>query len=250
MKKGLLTMLALLSMGSSAFAQDYSVPNAKVAASRMSALQVTLGTADTYRDLQFDLTLPEGITLADENGGVVKDAASKHTVAFNALGETDGKQTVRFVVYNDGQDDNVAEKFGSGILVDIPIVAASSYAGTKEASLSEVFTSNDAAKSLPVTVSSFTIKAVILGDVNDNGGVDIADAIAVVNNVTGLPNDTYVKEAADVNGNAESYDDNAKIGEIADAISIVNIVVGISSSAKSANLSDDIERIEDSLDPQ
>ena len=250
MKKGLLTMLALLSMGS-VFAQDYSVPDARVAASRMSALHVTLGTEAIYRDLQFDLTLPEGIALADEKGGVVKDAASKHTVAFNALGETDGKQTVRFVVYNDGQDDNVAEKFGSGILVDIPIVAASSYEGTKEASLSGVFTSNDVAESLPVTVSPFNIKAVLLGDVNDNGLVEIADAVAVVNNVTGKENEVFVKEAADVNGNAVSYDDDAKIGEIADAVAVVNIVVGKTdfNSAK-ATILDASDSFEDTLDPQ
>ena len=74
MKKGLLTMLALLSMGSSAFAQGtVNVPTVKrtagdvkevsVVASRQGKVKIELQNNADYRDLQFDITLPEGITL-------------------------------------------------------------------------------------------------------------------------------------------------------------------------------------------
>ena len=90
-----------------------------------------------------------------------------------------------------------------------------------------------------------------MGDVNDNGLVEIADAVAVVNNVTGKENEVFVKEAADVNGNAVSYDDDAKIGEIADAVAVVNIVVGkTDSNSAKATILDASDSFEDTLDPQ
>lgn len=56
------------------------------------------------------------------------------------------------------------------------------------------------------------------GDVNCDGDIDIADAVAVVNYVVGKPNATFVEAAADVDGDGEV--------DIADAVRIVNLVVG------------------------
>ena len=56
------------------------------------------------------------------------------------------------------------------------------------------------------------------GDVNDDGTVDIADAVCIVNYVVSKPNTTFVVEAADVNGDGDV--------DIADAVRIVNKIVG------------------------
>lgn len=58
----------------------------------------------------------------------------------------------------------------------------------------------------------------ILGDVNGDGDVDIADAVCIVNHVVGKATPSFIAEAADVNG-----DDDV---DIADAVRIVNLVVG------------------------
>ena len=65
---------------------------------------------------------------------------------------------------------------------------------------------------------SINIKSSILGDVNGDGYVDIADAVCIVNYVIGQPNATFVLAAADVNN-----DGNVNI---ADAMYIVNFVIG------------------------
>lgn len=57
------------------------------------------------------------------------------------------------------------------------------------------------------------------GDVNDNGTIDIGDAVCIVNHIVGKPNAVFVERAADVNG-------NGIFGEIGDAVSVVNIIVG------------------------
>jgi hypothetical protein len=58
----------------------------------------------------------------------------------------------------------------------------------------------------------------ILGDVNGDGDVDIADAVCIVNHVVGKPNTTFIEAAADANNDGDI--------DIADAVHIVNYVVG------------------------
>ena len=58
----------------------------------------------------------------------------------------------------------------------------------------------------------------ILGDVNIDGKVDLADAKCIVNHLVGKPNALFLAVAADVTGDGEIT--------IADAVKIVNFVVG------------------------
>jgi uncharacterized protein YjdB len=68
----------------------------------------------------------------------------------------------------------------------------------------------------------FTIrvnKSLILpGDVNDDGAVDIADAVCIVNHIVGKATPTFIEQAADVNVDG--------VVDIADAVRIVNLIVG------------------------
>ena len=58
----------------------------------------------------------------------------------------------------------------------------------------------------------------IVGDVNDDGVVDIADVVLLVNHIVGKPTDVFNSGQADV--------DNDGVIDIADAVRIINIVVG------------------------
>jgi hypothetical protein len=57
-----------------------------------------------------------------------------------------------------------------------------------------------------------------LGDVNGNGGIDIGDAVSIVNRLVGKPVVNFVEAAADTNKNGGI--------DIGDAVTIVNILVG------------------------
>ena len=59
---------------------------------------------------------------------------------------------------------------------------------------------------------------IILGDVNGNGGIDIGDAVSIVNRLVGKPVVNFVEAAADTNKNGGI--------DIGDAVTIVNILVG------------------------
>ena len=62
------------------------------------------------------------------------------------------------------------------------------------------------------------LNIVIIGDVNGDGDVDIADAVCIVNHVVGKPTPTFITAAVDVNNDGDI--------DIADAVRIVNLVVG------------------------
>ena len=235
-------MLALLSMGSSAFAQGtLDVPEVArkagpvkqvvvLESEKTGTVKIRLAGTENYRDLQFDITLPAGVTAAD--GNVVID--TDHDV--ESAAQASNAQTVRFVLYS-----NTGANLSNDILLEIPVnVTDVTAVDGATATLSNVLSSDaTAATSLTVTGSEFLFSVMKLGDINDNGKVDIGDATCVINNVVGAANDVYVEEVADVNK-------NNKFGEIGDATSIVNIVVGTATSAKK-NFN---EEVGDTLDPE
>ena len=176
MKKVLLSLVALMAIGVSAWADGVTVPQTRIAATRFSKLKVTLESTTPYRDLQFDLTLPEGITLKDaEKGGTVTDLASGHTIAYNA--QEGG--AIRFLVVDNiiestdqtatsADASTYGKSLASGIIVEIPINADATFAGTKQATIANMSTSADDGTMVPLTEGTFDIKAVLLGDVDDS----------------------------------------------------------------------------------
>ena len=214
-------MLALLSIGSSAFAQTegtVNVPTVKrtagqvkevsVVKNRQAKVKIELTNFTNYRDLQFDLTLPEGITVVVSEDKViqVETAKTSHKVAANAVADN----KVRFVVYNEGnvEGDNVI-KLGDGIIVEIPVNVAEGFSGSQTATLDNILTSNDAAiESIEIGDGTFDFRALLLGDVNDDTYVDATDAVAIALHDLKATPAIFVEEVGDVveDGTVDSTD--------------------------------------------
>ena len=220
MKKFLLSLVALMAFGASAWAEDgVTIPNARIAASRFAKLKVTVESTTPYRDLQFDLSLPEGITLKDAtNGGTVVDEASNHVVKYYAEGSTihfavvdaiiDIDQDIDAETITAEQKANYGKTFTNGIVVEIPINAADDFQGTKTANLTNVNASFDNGTSAFETAgtSSFVIKSVILGDVNDDEHVDPTDALNIkLHYLDATPSD-FIEEAGYITEGDEAID--------------------------------------------
>lgn len=60
--------------------------------------------------------------------------------------------------------------------------------------------------------------AYVMGDVNNDGTVDVVDVVAVVNFILQKPTGTFIIEAADVNKDATI--------DVSDVVGIVNIILG------------------------
>ena len=86
----------------------------------------------------------------------------------------------------------------------------------------------DSMSGTPDEPLAITVEDYILGDVNGNGGVDIGDAVSIVNYLVGKESTNFVEKAADTNKNGQV--------DIGDAVTIVNYLVG-----KTASLSRQLE---------
>lgn len=222
MKKGLLTMLALLSMGS-VFAQDFTVPDARVVTARKGVLQVKLTSETTYRDLQFDLQLPTGITLVNaaatpESPDVtnVKVGAEGHVIAYNAV--EGGK--VRFAIY----DPTDGKTFTQDVLIEIPVQASEAFTADAQAIVSGmVASSNDvAATSNSMSGFNFNIKVNYLGDVNEDDNVNVTDILIAADYV--LSNEDLTRVPEMKNLGAACIDEGDKVN-VTDILGIAEIAL-------------------------
>lgn len=268
MKKILLTMLTLLAAGGM-WAQTLTVPTVtrtdgqvkevSVVASRNGVIKIQLETTVAYRDLQFDLTLPDGIGLVTPAGTeVVKDAdnmVDEHHVVFYAQ---DG-QTVKFAVVDNVV--NLDEETGIGevtnpenyaqtlvansVMFEIPITVAEGYTGTKTANVANVIASTEETTGVvsnDIADATFNIRAMLLGDVNDDGVVDMADAQAIIFTFLGETQPIFVEEV----GNVADSDD---VIDMTDGQEVIFMYLESSgeSSAKPVVLTDNDDN---ELDPE
>ena len=217
---------------------DYSTIDNTIYLERMEAAsgsQVTLSvkmknTVD-IQGYQFDLYLPEGVTIAtDEDGFSLIELSTERTTSrktdyFNSTVQPDG--SIRVLCGSskgytfEGVDGEVAlitlnidENMEEG---DHPIIL-------KEVNLtdrnSELYTTD-------YLKSTLTIINFIVGDVNGNKKVEVADFIATANYILGNPPQTFLFKAGDLNGNSSI--------EVSDFIGIANIILNSSSSTDAAS---------------
>jgi hypothetical protein len=64
----------------------------------------------------------------------------------------------------------------------------------------------------------FTFDGSLTGDANGDGTVDVADVVAIVNQILGQPDDSFVIEAADMDGDGKV--------DVADVVATVNVILG------------------------
>ena len=181
-------------------------------------MNICLKNAEAASAYVFDLMLPEGITVAKNSNGKYMDELSErhddHTRTFNYKGEnTYGLSTLS------GNSEQLTGNDGPIRLVTIEAsdnMVEGNYAiEIKNASYSKP---DGTLVSLPDTRAVVTVEDYVLGDVNGNGGVDIGDAVSIVNYLVGKDSSNFVAKAADTNKNGQI--------DIGDAVTIVNLLVG------------------------
>jgi hypothetical protein len=185
-------LLALTVIVGRANAQNLSVQNIEVQTSGQTELVVSLSGATKKTALQFNLQLPEGITI-NTNGTTLGSATDGHTFSVQTLDNGD----LQFVVYS--MD---LKPFMDGELLHIP-VSAGNTATTTRGKLYNVRTATAYAVShtcaevpFKVTVSD----AYTLGDVNNDGSVSVTDVTMVISHILGQTPEGFNKDAADING--------------------------------------------------
>ncbi len=197
-----------------------SVPEVKGHSSSTIALSIDLeNTATNLTAYQFDLTLPEGITLAtNESGKFLVTKTSRYADDEQSLTITKLEDnTYRFVCFS--MYNRVITGNSGAILNAILDVAATVNAATHEGKISDILFTKSNGDQLKMNEAKFNIviSSYILGDANADGTVNVSDIVEMVNYIMNNASSRFVKVAADVN---EDGDVN-----VTDIVAVVNIIL-------------------------
>lgn len=195
--------------------------NAALSQSGVEAtLTICLKNAQAATAYSFDLQLPEGVSLAKKsNGDYQYTLSNRHNGHSETVNYQSGSGVYSFAVLS-LQSKEISGN--DGIIWTIRLKVAANVAkgdyAVKITNAKYSIESGSAKVNLPETTSKLTVSQYKKGDVNNDGDVDIADAVCIVNHVVGIATPSFVAQAADVNGDGDV--------DIADAVRIVNLVVG------------------------
>lgn len=207
--RGISALCLMLLVSAGAWAANELTVKPDIKAGETGTITIALDNATDYTAFQMDITLPEGLSIADEGAmEIVSAVNADHHVAYN---EVNG--VIKVAAYSFDGDSNGNEAFkATGDILVITVSAAANYepADVKISDIKFVKFSDLA------LVETFTVineqgEEVLLGDVNGDGVVDTQDALKAIGYYL---TDTYVA-AADLNG------DN--VVDTQDALKIIGI---------------------------
>lgn len=183
-------------------------------------LSVKMNNTFGVRGFQFDIILPSGVTIAEEDGFYLVNLSTERTTTkkmnyFDCAPQPDGSLRVlcnSSGAYTfDGTEGEVCtitvdvDELESG---DYPIILKNivlTDANAQRYAIEESIVTR-------LTVSEFT-----LGDVNADGFVDVADLALVANHILQRPTDVFVFSAADLN--------NDGLIDVSDMAGVANLVL-------------------------
>ena len=193
------------------------------------ALPVMIENSSEVKLFQFDLRLPEGITVAvtDEQtlDVVLKERAENHIMKGKQLSNGD----YRFVVYS---LDNESFEGEEGTLMEIKLAVSPEMndAEYKIMVLNTEFCVVNSKGFRPVRPaekeSNLTVNRYLLGDANDDDAVNVADIVEIVNYILEKPSERFLFGAADVNADEEV--------NVTDIVKVVNIIISGNSKTSAA----------------
>ncbi|MBQ8628470.1 MAG: hypothetical protein IJ421_03235 [Prevotella sp.] len=184
------TIVALMAMATAGNAQQLSVGTIEAVAGKQTEMTVSLTDATSKTALQYNLSLPAGLTLAQSSGdyGIKLGNATKgHTLSVSPLASGD----LLIVLYSMYQDT-----FADGTLMTIPVVATGEN-GTTSGSLNTIRTATADAVSSECADVAFGATVTGINGVETetsikNKGVYSISGVNVGDSVEGLTKGIYI----------------------------------------------------------
>ena len=167
---------------------------------------------------QFDLVLPDGFSLVEDEEGEFKYTLSNRYSGKISIGISQvNSNTYRVIAFSINSVEITGKE---GIVITLNLKADNDVSvGNYEGKLSEINLSKaDGFGLYPEDVTfGITVKKAMPGDVNHDGRVNVSDVMAVVNYILGSTPAVFFEEDADVNN-------DTKIN-VSDVMNIVNIIL-------------------------
>ena len=180
-------------------------------------LPVSMKNEDEITAMQFELSLPEGVSVAS---ATLTDRKDGHTIDYTLQANGNYQFTVfssssKSINGNEGDVANISLNISNS-------VAPGNY--TMQLKNIELTTTAGDAIHQSDLSATLTVLNLKQGDANGDGNISITDAVGIVNYILGHASSNFHPEAADLNG-----DNNISI---TDAVRVVNIILNQSSSVK------------------
>lgn len=211
----LLAVIVFLPYQAKATPASLSIEDFCIKAGETKEMVIDMTNPDDQITLvQFDLRLPDGLSIAIEDGDFAIDIAGrttwkKHSLSANAL---DG--VTRFLL---ASNTNAVISGTEGAIISVKLLADDTFS-EGDISLENILLVTPLQKETKPDTYIYNIMCNILdGDANNNGIVDASDIVEIANYMMGNPSGNYNKMAADVNGDG--------VVNTADVVAIDNIII-------------------------
>lgn len=173
---------------------------------------------------EFYLQLPNGFSIEEDEEGylvadVVSDRSNRHT--FEATDEGNG--LYHFLCYS---TRNNAFKGNSGDFITLSLMADENVEdGIYSAELKNIIFSDEDKQQINLKNTAFgiTVISYTLGDINDDGKINVMDIVEIVGFIMSNPSDNFVFAAADI-------DENGTVN-VMDLVNLVEMIMTIASQA-------------------
>ena len=193
----------LLPMAAAATPPTLSIEDFTIKAGETQTMLIDLSNPDTEVTLvQFDLRLPAGLTIAEEQGDLLIDIAGRTTWKNHSLQANATGGIIRFLL---ASGSNKVITGTSGAIISIQLTAANTF---KEGDIrleEQLIVTPSAAETYP---ADYTYKvsagSTVRGDANGDGSISVTDIAVVVNCILQLPNTgSFSEYGADANGDGD-----------------------------------------------
>ena len=209
MKRLITTIITLAAIIADASAQNLSVQPIEVQTGEQTEMVVNLTGGTSATALQFNLQLPEGVTV-ETNSAILGAATDGHTLSVQTLDSGDQL----FILYSID-----FKPFKDGELLRIPVTAGSTEATTNGKLYKARTATADAVSHTcaEATFSATVSGAYKLGDVNGDGSVSVTDVTMVISHILGKTPEGFNAAVADVNSDGSI--------SVTDVTMIINIIL-------------------------
>ncbi len=209
-------MMVMLTLVGMASADNLTIEKALIKAGGKKQIAISLkNTKKQYEAFQFDLVLPDGVSIAKNGNSFVASLNGDRKEDHSLTVKLQEDKSYRLMSYS---MNDMAYKGTDGVLVFVTLETNASLSlGDKDIFIkSQVFTdiTGEVLKWDDIS-SKIEIVKFYLGDANGDGDVTEADVEAVAKHIMGQTPTGFDEDAADVNGD--------KVVNVADIVEIVKM---------------------------
>ncbi len=177
-----------------------AISDADAYVGKQIVLPIDMNNVASIQAFQFDLYLPEGVTIAkDGDNEYMVELTSRAAKSHSISAQTRPDGAIRMVCTS---MSGATFKGNEGAIMNITLHVAPDMAeGDYDIEIKKIELSDGTPYNPADIKATLTVKAYTPGDVDGTGTVSVNDAVCIINYILGSPIEGFIEAAADLDGN-------------------------------------------------